>query len=142
MLIAFRQYPLLPGTALLLAHGFGLRHAVDADHIAAIDAVTRQLMQTGKRPPGVGVSLSLRHSTSVILATIGIAWTTHSLHARFETFKAVGGTIGTLVSRTFLLVLAAMNLVILRDVRRRYRHVQRNETLGLKGGIWDAGSPA
>ena len=96
-LIAFRHYPLLLGTALL-AYGFGLRHAVDADHIAAIDAVTRKLMQAGKRPLGVGLSFSLGHSTIVILATIGIAWTAHSLHGRFETFKAVGGTIGTVVS--------------------------------------------
>ncbi|HZZ13318.1 MAG TPA: HoxN/HupN/NixA family nickel/cobalt transporter [Paraburkholderia sp.] len=123
-LIAFRHYPLLLGTALL-AYGFGLRHAVDADHIAAIDAVTRKLMQTGKRPLGVGLSFSLGHSTIVILATIGIAWTAHSLHGRFETFKAVGGTIGTLVSAVFLLVLACVNLMILRDVWHRYRHIQR-----------------
>jgi high-affinity nickel-transport protein len=128
-LIAFRHYPLLLGTALL-AYGFGLRHAVDADHIAAIDAVTRKLMQTGERPLGVGLAFSLGHSTIVIAATIGIAWTAHSLHGRFETFKEVGGTLGTLVSATFLLVLAAVNLVILRDVWRRYRHVQRGgETL-------------
>jgi high-affinity nickel-transport protein len=127
-LIALRDYPLLLGTALL-AYGFGLRHAVDADHIAAIDAVTRKLMQAGKRPLGVGLSFSLGHSTIVILATIGIAWTTHSLHGRFETFKAVGGTLGTLVSASFLLMLAAVNLVILRDVWRRYRHVQRGGEL-------------
>ncbi len=122
-LIAFRDYPLLLGTALL-AYGFGLRHAVDADHIAAIDTVTRKLMQTGKRPLGVGLAFSLGHSTIVIVATIGIAWTAHSLHGRFESFKAVGGTIGTVVSSVFLLALACMNLVILRDVWRRYRHVQ------------------
>jgi high-affinity nickel-transport protein len=127
-LIAFRHYPLLLGTALL-AYGFGLRHAVDADHIAAIDAVTRKLMQSGKRPLGVGLAFSLGHSTIVIAATIGIAWTAHSLHGRFETFKEVGGTVGTLVSATFLLVLAAVNLVILRDVWRRYRHVQRGGEL-------------
>ncbi|WP_144148196.1 HoxN/HupN/NixA family nickel/cobalt transporter [Paraburkholderia sp. BCC1884] len=127
-LIAFRHYPLLLGTALL-AYGFGLRHAVDADHIAAIDTVTRKLMQAGKRPLGVGLSFSLGHSTIVILATVGIAWTAHSLHGRFETFKAVGGTIGTLVSATFLLVLACVNLMILHDVWRRYRHVQRDGDL-------------
>ena len=124
-LLAFRHYPLLLGTALL-AYGFGLRHAVDADHIAAIDAVTRKLMQTGKRPLGVGLAFSLGHSTIVIAATIGIAWTAHSLHGRFETFREVGSTVGTLVSATFLLVLAVVNLVILRDVWRRYRHVQRD----------------
>ncbi|WP_027212286.1 HoxN/HupN/NixA family nickel/cobalt transporter [Burkholderia sp. WSM2232] len=124
-LIAFRHYPLLLGTALL-AYGFGLRHAVDADHIAAIDAVTRKLMQTGQRPLSVGLAFSLGHSTIVILATLGIAWSAHSLHGRFETFKAVGATLGTLVSATFLLILAAVNLVILRDVWRRYRHVQHH----------------
>jgi high-affinity nickel-transport protein len=127
-LIAFRHYPLLLGTALL-AYGFGLRHAVDADHIAAIDAVTRKLMQSGKRPLGVGLAFSLGHSTIVIAATIGIAWTAHSLHGRFEAFKEMGGTVGTLVSATFLLVLAAVNLVILRDVWRRYRHAQREGEL-------------
>ncbi|NML29271.1 HoxN/HupN/NixA family nickel/cobalt transporter [Paraburkholderia antibiotica] len=134
-LIAFRHYPLLLGTALL-AYGFGLRHAVDADHIAAIDAVTRKLMQTGKQPLGIGLAFSLGHSTIVIAATVGIAWTAHSLHGRFESFKEVGGTIGTLVSATFLLVLAAANLVILRDVWRRYRHAQRD------GATPDPGQPA
>ncbi|PXW24218.1 HoxN/HupN/NixA family nickel/cobalt transporter [Paraburkholderia caballeronis] len=123
-LIAFRHYPLLLGTALL-AYGFGLRHAVDADHIAAIDAVTRKLMQQGKRPLGVGLAFSLGHSTIVIAATTGIALTALSLHGRFDEFHAVGSTIGTLVSASFLLVLAGVNLVILRDVWRRYRQVQR-----------------
>jgi len=52
-LVVFREQPILLGTALL-AYGFGLRHAVDADHIAAIDNVTRKLMQEGKRPVSVG----------------------------------------------------------------------------------------
>src|ERR1700746_4077154 len=61
-LIAFHGYPVLLGTAFL-AYGFGLRHAVDADHIAAIDNVTRKLMQEGKRPVAVGLMFSLGHST-------------------------------------------------------------------------------
>jgi nickel/cobalt transporter (NiCoT) family protein len=125
-LIAFRHYPLLLGTALL-AYGFGLRHAVDADHIAAIDAVTRKLMQEGKRPLGVGLAFSLGHSTIVIAATVGIALTALSLHSRFDAFKEVGGTIGTLVSASFLLVLAGVNLVILRDVWRRYRRTRLDD---------------
>jgi len=123
-LIAFRHYPLLLGTALL-AYGFGLRHAVDADHIAAIDAVTRKLMQQGKRPLGVGLAFSLGHSTIVVAATVGIALAALSLHGRFERLHEVGSTIGTLVSAGFLLVLAGVNLAILRDVWRRYRHAQR-----------------
>ena len=64
-LMAFHGYPLMLGTALL-AYSFGLRHAVDADHIAAIDNVTRKLMQEGKRPVGVGLFFSLGHSTIVV----------------------------------------------------------------------------
>jgi nickel/cobalt transporter (NiCoT) family protein len=119
-LVAFRHYPLLLGTSML-AYGFGLRHAVDADHIAAIDAVTRKLMQRGLRPLGVGLAFSLGHSTIVIAATIGIALSALALHGRFEQFQAIGSTIGTLVSSGFLLVLAGVNLVILRDVWRRHR---------------------
>ncbi|MBN3855920.1 HoxN/HupN/NixA family nickel/cobalt transporter [Paraburkholderia sp. Ac-20340] len=123
-LIAFRHYPLLLGTALL-AYGFGLRHAVDADHIAAIDAVTRKLMQRGQQPLGVGLAFSLGHSSIVIAATIGIALSALTLHGRFEQFHEIGSTIGTLVSSGFLLVLAGVNLVILRDVWRRYRQAGR-----------------
>src|SRR5262245_23538457 len=71
-LIAFHNHPVLLG-ACLLAYSFGIRHAVDADHIAAIDNVTRKLMQEGKRPVTVGLFFSLGHSTVVVLATIGVA---------------------------------------------------------------------
>ncbi|WP_028205285.1 HoxN/HupN/NixA family nickel/cobalt transporter [Paraburkholderia nodosa] len=137
-LIAFRHYPLLLGTAAL-AYGFGLRHAVDADHIAAIDAVTRKLMQQGQRPLGVGLAFSLGHSTVVIAATLGIALTALSLHGRFEQFHEIGSTVGTLVSSTFLLVLAGVNLVILRDVWMRYRRAQQGDDAALAA---DAPAPA
>src|SRR5471032_3129949 len=71
-LIAFHSYPVLLGTALL-AYTFGLRHAVDADHIAAIDNVTRKLMQQGRRPVSVGFFFSLGHSTIVVLASAAVA---------------------------------------------------------------------
>ena len=73
-LLLFHDHPLLLGTALL-AYGFGLRHAVDADHIAAIDNVTRKLMQEGQRPVAVGFFFSLGHSTVVVLAAVGVAVT-------------------------------------------------------------------
>ena len=73
-LMTFRIQPILFGTALL-AYGFGLRHAVDADHIAAIDNVTRKLMQDGQRPIAAGLYFSLGHSTIVIGATLAIAAT-------------------------------------------------------------------
>src|SRR6202046_1020565 len=81
-LIAFHRYPLLLGTALL-AYSFGLRHAVDADHIAAIDNVTRKLMQDGKRPVTVGFMFSLGHSTVVLIGAAAIAGTAVALQDRF-----------------------------------------------------------
>jgi nickel/cobalt transporter (NiCoT) family protein len=119
----FHDQPLYLGTALL-AYSFGLRHAVDADHIAAIDNVTRKLMQQGKRPVSVGFFFAIGHSTVVILAAAGVAATTTILSTNFEQFKGIGGVISTLVSALFLFVIAAANLVILRSVWRTYRHVR------------------
>jgi high-affinity nickel-transport protein len=122
-LIAFRDYPVLLGTSLL-AYGFGLRHAVDADHIAAIDNVTRKLMQDGKRPVTIGFYFSLGHSTIVVLASIAVAATATAFQGRMEVFHEVGGVIGTLVSSLFLLAIAAMNIVILAQVYRTFRRVK------------------
>ena len=71
---AFSDRPMLMSTAFL-AYTFGLRHAFDADHIAAIDNVVRKLMQDGKRPYSAGFFFSLGHSTIVVLASIAIAVT-------------------------------------------------------------------
>ena len=79
---AFHGYPFLLATALI-AYGFGLRHAVDADHIAAIDNVTRKLMQEDKRPIAVGFFFSLGNSTVVIAAAILIALTASSVQRSF-----------------------------------------------------------
>jgi nickel/cobalt transporter (NiCoT) family protein len=125
---AFADRPALLGTALL-AWVFGLRHAVDADHIAAIDNVVRKLMQDGKRPIDAGFFFSLGHSTVVVIASAGIAATTAAMQDRMQAFKAVGGAIGTLVSAVFLLLIALVNLVILRGVWRGFRHVARGGTL-------------
>jgi high-affinity nickel-transport protein len=124
--VAFHHYPLLMGTSLL-AYSFGLRHAVDADHIAAIDNVTRKLMQAGKRPITVGLMFSLGHSTIVLLASAGIAATALALQSRMDGFREIGGLIGTLVSTFFLFAIALMNLLILRSVIRAFRRVRRGE---------------
>jgi nickel/cobalt transporter (NiCoT) family protein len=123
-LVAFRDYPVLIGTAFL-AYTFGLRHAVDADHIAAIDNVTRKLMQDGKRPVSVGLFFSLGHSTVVVLASAAVALATGALEGRFASFKLVGGVIGTLVSAAFLFLVAAANLLILLSVYRTFQEVRR-----------------
>jgi nickel/cobalt transporter (NiCoT) family protein len=127
-LIAFRDYPLLLGTALL-AYGFGLRHAVDADHIAAIDNVTRKLMQDGKRPAAVGFFFSLGHSTVMIAASFAIAATAAAMESRFDAFKETGELIGTGVSALFLFAIAVANLIVLRQIYAAYRRVRRGETV-------------
>jgi high-affinity nickel-transport protein len=125
---AFADRPALLGTALL-AWVFGLRHAVDADHIAAIDNVVRKLMQDGRRPIDAGLFFSLGHSTIVILASLAIAAATAVMHGRLERFRDIGGVIGTSVSALFLLLIALANLVILRGVWRGFRHVAAGGTL-------------
>jgi high-affinity nickel-transport protein len=127
--LAFRDQPLLLGTALL-AYGFGLRHAVDADHIAAIDNVTRKLMQDRQRPVAVGFFFALGHSAVVALAAAAIAATTSAMEGRVEAFKSVGGVISTSISALFLFLIAAMNLLIVRAVWRTFRHVR-------SGGAYD-----
>jgi high-affinity nickel-transport protein len=119
----FGRQPALLGTALL-AYTFGLRHAVDADHIAAIDNVVRKLMQVGQCPLSVGFFFALGHSTVVVLATVAIAATAAALQGRFEEFREIGGVIGTGVSALFLLSIAIVNLVVLIGVWRSFRHVR------------------
>jgi high-affinity nickel-transport protein len=129
---AFSERPVLLGTALL-AWLFGLRHAVDADHIVAIDNVVRKLMQERKRPLTVGFFFSLGHSTVVVLASLAIAAAAAALQGDVLGFKAVGNLIGTSVSAAFLLLIAIANLVILVGVWRSFRHVSRGGTLDAEG---------
>lgn len=113
-LIAFHDFPLLLGAALL-AYSFGLRHAVDADHIAAIDTVTRKLMQEGKQPVAVGLFFSLGHSTIVVLASVAVAATAAAFKDQLEALQTIGGFVGTLVSASFLLAIALINIIILAE---------------------------
>lgn len=127
-LLVFRTHPLLLGTALL-AYGFGLRHAFDADHIAAIDNVTRKLMQDGKRPATVGFYFALGHSTVVILVAAAIAITASAVSAHYgAAAHTIGGIISTSVSAAFLLAIALMNLMIFRSVWRTFQRVRAGGT--------------
>lgn len=128
-LLTFREHPVLLGTCFL-AYSFGLRHAVDADHIAAIDNVTRKLMQEGKQPVTSGLFFSLGHSTVVILATVGVALTAAAFQDQLEEFRAVGGMIGVSVSSAFLLVIAAINVVILVNVYNAFQRVKNGGSYG------------
>jgi high-affinity nickel-transport protein len=122
-LVAFHAQPVLLSLGLL-AYSFGLRHAVDADHIAAIDNVTRKLMQEGKRPVTIGFFFALGHSTVVLLLVAAIAATAAALQGRLESWRTVGDVVSTSVSALFLFLLAAMNIIILRDVWQAFRRVR------------------
>jgi high-affinity nickel-transport protein len=125
--LVFSEKPLLLGTALL-AYSFGLRHAVDADHIAAIDNVTRKLMQDSQRPVTVGFYFSLGHSTIVVVASL-IVYATASmlLQQQLETVREIGSIVGTAISALFLLAIAFINLVILQGVWKTFQEARRNE---------------
>jgi high-affinity nickel-transport protein len=127
-LAEFHDRPLLLGTAFL-AYSFGLRHAFDADHIAAIDNVTRKLMQEGRRPIAAGFFFSLGHSTIVVGLSVAIALTTSVLQSRFDAFKSIGGMIGTSVSALFLFAIAAANIVVLVQVYKAFRTVKEGGRL-------------
>ena len=118
--------PMLLGTALL-AYTFGLRHAVDADHIAAIDNVTRKLMQEGKRPVAAGFFFSIGHATIVVGMSIGIAFAAAAVQNGVEAFREIGGVISTCVSAFFLFTIAALNIVILVSVYRTFRAVKQGK---------------
>lgn len=120
--------PALLGAALL-AWVFGLRHAVDADHIAAIDNAVRKLMQQGERAVTTGLFFSLGHSTVVFVAVGLLAATAAALKDDLATFKSYSGAIGISVSAIFLLLIAIINLLILRSVWRSFRSATRHGAL-------------
>jgi high-affinity nickel-transport protein len=131
----FRHYPVLLGTCFL-AYSFGLRHAVDADHIAAIDNVTRKLMQQGQRPVGVGLFFSLGHSTIVFALSAAVAVTATLIKRNVGSIEHFGDIAGTLISACFLVAIAAMNILVLLAILKTFRRVKaggiyQEEDLGL-----------
>jgi high-affinity nickel-transport protein len=122
--VTLSAHPTLLGTALL-AYVLGLRHAVDADHIAAIDNVVRKLMQEGKRPVSAGLFFSLGHSLVVAIAVAVIVGTAFALQGKLHPFKVIGSIIGTGTSSFFLLTIAFINLFILRW--RSFQRARRGE---------------
>jgi high-affinity nickel-transport protein len=121
--------PALAGLGAL-AYTFGLRHAFDADHIAAIDNTTRKLLQEQQRPLGVGFFFSLGHSSIVFALAAGLAFGTHTLNAQLPAFQHYGGYIGGSVSGTFLWLIGLLNLVVLIDIVRLF--------FELRHGTYDA----
>ncbi len=116
--------PALTGLATL-AYTFGLRHAFDADHIAAIDNTTRKLLQDGKRPLGTGFFFSLGHSSLVFGLTAGLAIAAKTVDSGIPLLQAYGSTVGASVSGTFLLLIGALNLFVLLEIVGVFRHMKR-----------------
>jgi len=112
-----------------LAFTFGLRHAFDADHIAAIDNTTRKLLQERRKPVGVGFFFSLGHSTVVfviaLLLALAVRTIVQSVVSDHGQLHDIGGLIGTSVSGVFLIAIGVLNLVVLLDILGIYRRMQR-----------------
>ena len=125
---ALNGQPVLLGTAVV-AYGLGLRHAVDADHIAAIDNVTRKLMQEGKQPVSVGLFFALGHSSVVLLASAAVAFTASVLGARSATLREIGATVGTLGLFRFSVADRGGESVELRGIWAAFRRVRRTRRL-------------
>ena len=134
---AFGGNPALIGAAIL-AYGLGLRHAVDADHIAVIDNATRKMMESGRRPVTLGMFFSLGHSAVVFILTLGVLVTTATLTSLLEPLRTILSFAGTTLSLTFLVAVAGLNLVTLASLWRALRHSDGNAALAdraLPGGL-------
>src|ERR671922_20634 len=119
-----RHTPALAGLGTL-AYTFGLRHAFDADHIAAIDNTTRKFLADGKRSLGVGFFFSLGHSTIVFGLAATLALATKSVNSRLPGFHEYGSYVGAGVSGTFLWIIGVLNLLVLLDILRIFRDMRR-----------------
>lgn len=125
--LAGDKHTLVYAGAAGLAYGFGLRHAFDADHISAIDDTTRYLLQKGKKPLGVGFFFSLGHSTVVLALSVGIAFAAKAASHFQQSYAHAGGVAGTLISGTFLYLVAALNLAVLVGILKMWRAVKKGE---------------
>ncbi len=119
-----RQLPALAGLGTL-AYTFGLRHAFDADHIAAIDNTTRKFLQEGKRSLGVGFFFSLGHSTIVFGLAAALAVAAKTVNTAIPGFQSYGGVVGASVSGTFLWIIGTINLLVLLDILRIFRAMRQ-----------------
>ncbi|ROV92284.1 hypothetical protein VSDG_07236 [Cytospora chrysosperma] len=131
--VVLHFFPLLISSAVL-SYTLGLRHALDADHISAIDLMTRRLIAAGQRPVSVGTWFSLGHSTIVIITCIIVAATSGALRNRFDGFQRVGNIIGTSVSAAFLLILCAGNAWVLYRLVKRLRVLLREQNQQISDG--------
>ncbi|HZZ65624.1 MAG TPA: hypothetical protein VFE17_09010 [Candidatus Baltobacteraceae bacterium] len=132
LIAASHRFPILLALGVT-AYVLGLRHAVDPDHIAAIDSTTRKLMHEGERPVGVGLFFSLGHSTIVVVLSALVAVFGSVLKAHLPQLQSAGGFIGTSISALFLLIIAIANVAILIDLVREGG--RKNEEDVFPGGV-------
>jgi high-affinity nickel-transport protein len=123
------KYSILAGVGLV-SYVLGLRHAVDADHIAVIDNTTRKLLQQGKRPVTVGTWFSLGHSTVVIALTAALVLLTRAVVNALPAFKSGGAIIGTSISGAFLFIIGLVNVLIVLDVYKTFKGLKEGKLTG------------
>ncbi|TAN31169.1 MAG: HoxN/HupN/NixA family nickel/cobalt transporter [Actinomycetota bacterium] len=113
----------------ITAYTLGMRHAFDADHIAAIDNTTRKLMHEGKRPLSVGLFFSLGHSTVVfglgVALTIAAREVFSQVRNSHSSLQSLGGVLGTSISGTFLYLIAILNLIILVGIVKIFMSMRK-----------------
>jgi nickel/cobalt transporter (NiCoT) family protein len=134
------RYPAMVGLGFV-AYMFGLRHAFDADHIAAVDDTVRYLLQKGKKPLGVGFFFSLGHSTIVFVLAVVVAFAASTVRTGLPALHALGGVIGASVSGIFLWIVGILNLLVLLDILKvwqkaksgRHSHTHLEELLNQRG---------
>ena len=124
LLIGAKNHPLLLGMAFL-SYTLGLRHAFDADHIAAIDNTVRKLVQQKKNPIGVGFFFSLGHSSVVFIMAVVLAFSVHWAQKELPQWQEMGGVIGTMVSGFFLVFIGILNAVILVDLQKVFLKMRK-----------------
>jgi nickel/cobalt transporter (NiCoT) family protein len=117
------HHPALVGLGFV-AYMFGLRHAFDADHIAAVDDTVRYMLQKGKRPLGIGFFFSLGHSTVVLALAVAIIFAATAIKSELPTLQHLGGIIGAGVSGIFLWVIGILNVVVLLDILKVWRQAR------------------
>lgn len=108
-----------------LAYTFGLRHAVDADHIAAIDNTTRKFVAEKKDPKFIGFFFSLGHSTVIILLSIGVIFSAQLIKEKLPSLEKIGSVIGTLVSASFLYIIGIINFFILIELYKSFKEIKK-----------------
>ena len=111
----------------IITYVFGLRHGVDADHIAAIDNTTRKLIQDKQRPFTVGMWFSLGHSTIVVALIVALVFATRTIISDIPALVSGGAMIGTTISGIFLWLMGIVNLVIVLGIYRVYKVLKQGK---------------